>query len=185
MPKPKDMPDYYRVKYRLHGTDEWRYGIQERYTDEAENLWKKKGNLIIEDAITPKRYEINPKQCEIVPLEFKFGEDDEYDNFTTAEFEQAQKTSNKAKGLVGKLFDMPVADGMAWYVVTAETARTATVEWRGFCLDRWVDRTYGYGGKFPKKMIAREVGFRDGMQEFFKKASKSKKKKARKKKVSA
>jgi hypothetical protein len=157
---PEKYSKLYRVKYR-NPSENWSYGIVDGLSEEAVKLWKKHKRLIVEDAISPIRYQIDPSYTEIVeiPFDYKNFGQDEYDKFVESEFEKSQNISDKAKTLVGKMFTMPVGDGCAYYVVVGETPRTAIVEWRGFCPDRWVDRTYGYKGSFPKKMIAQETKY--------------------------
>jgi hypothetical protein len=54
---------------------------------------------------------------------------------------------------VGCTFEMPVGDGCAHYVVTKVAKTMCDVEWRGFSADNWVDRVFGYGGKFRIKDV--------------------------------
>lgn len=53
----------------------------------------------------------------------------------------------------GCTFEMPVGDGCAHYVVTKVMKTQCSVEWRGFSADSWVDRMFGYGGKFRIKDV--------------------------------
>lgn len=160
----KEIPDLYQIKFRPRGRNvEFRYGVVEEYDDEAKKLWKKK-ILMVNDAILPVYHELTPAEYEIIPLDCM---DSEYDDYLDKEHELAQKTSKKAKGLVGKLFRVGVGDGYASYVVVKESARTATIEWRGFCADRWHDHVFGSGGAFDKKIIRREVKCAEGMEKIF------------------
>lgn len=155
----KNVPDLYQVKCREKGTtNPWCYGIVDQYSKEAKKTWKVNGNIIVEDAITSDRHQLSLKIWEIVPIEFGRPGANEYDEFVNAQFDKTYNASLKVKkGLVGKMIKMGVGDGHAFYVVTKETAKTATIDWRGFSMDRWVDRVLRWGGTFPKKMIANLV----------------------------
>ena len=61
----------------------------------------------------------------------------------------------------GKLFSVGVGDGCAFYVVTRVTKKTATVEWRGYHMDRWYDQVLGGGGTFPIDCIEPLVRWAD------------------------
>jgi len=153
-----EIPDWYQLKYRIKDTNEnWRYGVLDRYSDEAKKAWKKNRYLIIEDAITPATYKINLTEFEVTPIEIDIGkgyEKNEYNKFVEKSHSEAEKISQKVKkGLTGKMIRMGVGDGYAYYIIVNETPRTVKLEWRGFSADRWVDRMLGYGGNFSKKMI--------------------------------
>jgi hypothetical protein len=174
----KEMPDFYTIKYRakkgsegIHFGDgrdltKWQYGIQVRFDDDVEKLWKAKKHLVVEDAIGPKTYVVDPHHFEIVPLEHSWNPKGEYDQYVDDEHIKAIKKHNAAKTLVDKIITMGVADGCAYYVVTGETKNKVTIEWRGFCLDRWTDRVLGYGGKFPKSMVAHLVEGKFNLKTF-------------------
>jgi hypothetical protein len=51
---------------------------------------------------------------------------------------------------VGHLFHIPVGDGHASYCVTHVKRTLCRIEWRGFCMDRWVARPWGWGGEFRR-----------------------------------
>ena len=163
------IPDIYRVKYRLKRSipgiisfkgfpemnlREWQYGIVDQYGDDAEKEWKTRKTLIIEDSVIGASFLIDPKQFEIVKIEFSmdFG-NDEYDKHVEQRFFDAMKTHNKSKTLKGKMFSVGVGDGSAYYVVTKVTKTKATIAWRGFSPDRWVDHFLGYGGSFDRDRI--------------------------------
>jgi hypothetical protein len=54
---------------------------------------------------------------------------------------------------VGHLFHVPVGDGHARYCVTRIKRTLCVIEWRGFCLDRWVARPWGWGGEFRRRDV--------------------------------
>jgi hypothetical protein len=163
----KEIPDLYQVKYRAREDAKekwgymypeqrkWKFGIVDKYSKEAEKEWKK-GNLIIEDAITGQRWAIQTSLFEIWDIPISFSAD-EYHKFVEGEFQKALKTAKKAKGMVGKMLRMGVGDGYAFYIVTKETSKNATIEWRGFGGDRYVDQFLGGGGTFPKSRIVNLV----------------------------
>ena len=163
----KDIPDIYLVKFRPRGQEvEFRYGVVDQFDDEAIKLWKLK-ILMVDDAIIPFYHKVTAEDFEIIPLDI-CGRDNEYDKYVEAEYKKAEKVAKKAKGLVGKLFRIGVADGHACYIVTGETARTANVEWRGFGgLDRYHDHAFGNGGTFDKKFVERYVKMEEGLRELF------------------
>jgi hypothetical protein len=157
----------YQIKYRLKKGSEgihfgdsktrdltqWQYGIVESYSKAAEKAWKKNKSLIVEDAVSPQAYILDPFHFEVVAIEISWNPESEYEKFVQDEFLKAAKKNNEAKGLVGKLITMGVADGCAYYVVTGETKGKVTVEWRGFGGDRYVDHMLGMGCKVDKTMI--------------------------------
>ena len=163
-PFGKEIPDIYEVKFRPRGdADEYYYGVAEQYEDMALKLWKK-GILMVKDSILPIYYELTPDKYEIVPVDIC---GNEYDKYIDKELALAIKASDKAKGLVGKMFSCGVGDGSAFYVVVGETKTKADIEWRGFSLDRWESPVFGMGGRFDKKLIQKEVGRRDRLRAIF------------------
>ena len=162
--KSKDIPNLYHVKYRAREDAkdvwqhmyseqrEWKYGIVQPYSDQSRKEWKK-GNLIIEDAITGQSWSIQTSLFEIWDIPQSFSPKDEYAIFVEKEYKKAIATAKKAKGMVGRMVNMGVADGIAFYVITKETAKTATLEWRGFGGDGYIDQFLGSGGTFPKNRI--------------------------------
>lgn len=152
----KEVPDLYQIKYREIGADDksdWKYGIVDQYSDEANKCWGKR-ILLVEDAITPDIWRISLKDWEVVAIESDYP--NEYDKFVDSSFKLAYRQSQEAAKegtLPYRMIRMGVGDGYAFYVVTKENAKTCNIEWRGFSADRWVDRALGYGGVFPKKMI--------------------------------
>lgn len=111
----------------------------------------KPGYAFVEEAITGRLYEVHESRITDLPTEF----DGEYDKYVEGELKIAQEHSwALPKGVrPGKLFSVGVADGCAYYLVTKTTKRTATIEWRGFGLDRYFDQVLGSGGTFPIECI--------------------------------
>ena len=174
------MRDRYQVKFVVPGTSETRLGIVEQYSEEAKR-YAQQGKLVIADAILPKVYAVADNSDVIdIPLggfkdavwdeELKMRvPTDEYHQFVYGAMKEALRLSDSLpEGLqVGKLFGIGVGDGTAWYVITEIGKRNCRVEWRGFCLDRWTDHHFGWGGSFPKKDIERYVARAEGLAKIF------------------
>lgn len=145
-----EIPDLYQVKWRA-GND-IKYGIVQRYNQRAEEHFRQTGRVFVEDAIYPRAYDMDIAQLVPIPCTF---EECEYRNYVDAECNKAIDASDLLPDQIcpGKLFRVCVADGYAWYVVTKVNKKTIRIEWRGFSLDRYVDRRFGYGGTFPKDMV--------------------------------
>ena len=145
----------YMVKWKEDG--EWKYGIfYSIHNKEA------KGVSAIEDLILP--------QLHMVPTGSLVDVDwEETDPIVDAALEKARKLSDSLPdGLhVGKMLRLGVGDGYASYVVTKVSAKTATIEWRGFCADRWHDQVLGAGGTFARKIIEPLVSRHDAMRRLF------------------
>lgn len=161
----------YMVKFPVEG--KICYGIHQEYDEESKKL-AKSGFTIVHDAILPKAYKVKIKDMEEIKMEMgkyrngRWVDQDEYHTFVEDEFEKARKLSASLKGFVpGKLFSVGVADGNAWYVVTKVSGKSCTIEWRGFCLDRYMDHYLGYGGFYPVSKIKRYVDFEEGMAKLF------------------
>jgi len=166
-----NMPDFYQVKYwEKSNPKNVRYGIHNAYASDSEKYWKN-GELLIEDAITGKRWRLPIDRVVVENIPSKWmsrDEEDEYDSFMDEEWKKACKKSDNSKTLKDKLFSVGVADGNAWYIITKETKTTVHVEWRGFGSgDRWVDQMLGYGGKYPKGMIEPLVVMREKLSKMF------------------
>jgi len=153
--------DFYQVKW-TGGNGQTRYGLVD-HGEKSQKLFIK-GQVIVEDAIIPKFYKLSTK--ELTPLN---GYPTELDKYVKAEHEKAEAASELLPPgpQIGKIFALGVADGYATYVITKVTARTITVEWRGFCPDRWTDTVLGWGGAFPRRVIENIVGRDDKLRKFF------------------
>lgn len=171
-----DMPDMYQVKFRVTGHKKWTYGILSKYASDAKEEWEK-GNILVEDAILPVCHVVPYNQCELVSIPYtpaewndetkRFEQKDEYHKYVEEQFKKTREKSNKAETLKDKMFNVPVADGRAYYVVTKVNKKTVHVEWRGFCPDRWRDSVLGIGGKFPKERIESLVKRNEGLAKLF------------------
>ena len=162
------IPDLYQIKWRRSGSRKWNYGIVDRYRKEANAEWENRRMLLVEDAITPKSEWVSYDRDEVIPIKCDSG--NEFDQYVKAEFQKAQETSKNATGLIGKMFYVGVADGSAHYVVVKENKKTLKIEWRGFCLDRYIDAMMGYGGTFPKDRVERLIRGQEGLAAIFAKA---------------
>lgn len=134
-------------------------------SNEGKDLWKD-GKVLIEDAVTPKRYAIpstavTPVRSEpprLDPEKGWIGGDEVSQHVIDEEKKQAKfDEENYDKFIVGRSFSVSVADGSATYVVTKILKTRVHIEWRGFCPDRWVDQYLGYGGSFDRERIERMV----------------------------
>jgi hypothetical protein len=153
---------HYQVKFQKDGKTV--YGVTHMCGEEEKEL-AKNGQLLVADAILPKTYVIPESAVTDVPLD-PFP--DEMYKFVEAEREKAQVVSDALTGLVpGKMFSLPVADGHASYVVTKVSKTRCTIEWRGFCIDRYTDHILGWGGSFQRSIIERLVNRADGMRRIF------------------
>ena len=171
------MPDHYRIKYRQKGTTgRWKYGLVYSFGEEAEANWKL-GRIAIEDAVKPKGYRFYYKDLEIVDIPYGSPEwdseagrmipGDEFDAYVQKEYDKAKAKSKRAKGIVGKMLSVGVADGSAYYVVTKDHGRTVTVEWRGFCLDRYTDSVLGWECTLDKRNIEDRIYSQEKLEELF------------------
>jgi hypothetical protein len=68
---------------------------------------------------------------------------------------------------VGKSFEVPGADGVAWYELTRVGATSVELEWRDYGRDFCMDDMFGAGGEFPRSLIERLVHRHDVLQELF------------------
>lgn len=132
--------------------------------------WEK-GRAIVDDAILPVSYKVSKKKLIEIPMgrwmrPVDFNDeaapfvDDEYHRHVSAEFRKALDLNSsrvRERGpetvAPGRLLSVGVGDGSAWYVVTRANRKSATIEWRGFSADRWVDLRFGYGGSFPVYLV--------------------------------
>lgn len=153
-----------------------RYGVVlDNYSAQAKALAQEGKDLVI-DAVLPVSYVVFDK--DLVDIKFKLGHCDASGKFVGIDEYQAyiQDELAKAKAVsealpdgvhVGSLFWLDVGDGRAWYVVTKVNRRTCKVEWRGFCMDRWTDHHFGWGGVFPIEEIKRYVDLQRAREQLF------------------
>lgn len=167
----------YQVKFQRNG--QTIYGIYRdprRYRDPKELAVKKRGNVIVEDAVLPKVYEVN--ESELTDLVFSFeNRPEKMGEYQRHVLEQERLAEEEEAWLPeaglhpGNMFSIVVGDGHATYVVTKVHRKNCDVEWRGFGMDRYYDHHFGNGGRFPKKEIARYVNMQRATQELFAKTS--------------
>ena len=133
-----------------------------------------RGNVIVSDAIEPRR-----KECpveDVVPVD-----SDEYLAFIKSKLAEAMHLSLEAgKGAVlGKIFKVQVDDGEAWYEVTGfslyakkpdqilrQEYNFVEVTWRGFSIDRYVDNVLGWScwiSPEPIERLIRETEDKESM----------------------
>ena len=145
----------YIIKWQSGG--EWRYGIFQKQEGET---------VIVADAIKPVQIRLPAKDA--IDVDFS-GYPTEYDTWLEKVCEEAFKRSEALQEgvVVGKLFHLPVGDGSAHYEIVAVKAKTVTVEWRGYCPDRWTDHWLGWGGNFSKAKIAEIIRREEGLRKLF------------------
>lgn len=155
------MKDHYMVKFDLHGRT--RYGVCQAYTDEAKAA-AKRGECFIEDAVTTETFSIK----ESLLTDIDILEDAEYTRYVEAAEKAAEKVAAKVQGVkTGAMFSIGVADGSATYVVMETVGKKCRLEWRGFCLDRYKDHHFGWGGWFPKSEVEAYVAWESARRKVF------------------
>lgn len=168
--------NHYQVKF-LNDDGQIQFGIYDEYSDDAKKLAQQGlGICLVEDATLPKSYLVKEKNLIDIPLnmgrwspaEHKFVGQDEFHQFIDAEFEKTKQISDALDGIqVGSLFGIGVGDGTAWYIVTKINKKTAKVEWRGFCLDRWTDNYLGFGRSVPLDYLKCHIGRANAIKQLF------------------
>ena len=146
------------------------YGVAESYSDEAKAC-AAKGQVLIAHAIYPGHDVVPEKDVIDLPHEFMKGTydgelhmyvgGDEHRNYISimqALHDVYESRLTRDKLCVGHQFHLGVGDGYANYVVTKVARTNCQVEWRGFCLDRWHDRLFGWGGSFRRRDVEPLVG---------------------------
>ena len=156
------MKHHYQVKY----TDPFgvlHYGIVDQYSSEAKEV-AKRGACLVDDAVLPKATPVPESVLIDLPTTF----DGEYAQYVAAAFSEAQTRANALTTFgVGAMFSIGVADGEAYYVVTAVKGKRCTVEWHGFCPDRYHDHHFGWGGTFPVAEVKRYWDSKRAMEKLF------------------
>lgn len=153
------IPDLYQVKW-FDGV--WFYGIVARWEPASIEYYNDSRRVIVSAALTPAQFIVSVD--DLVPATA-----DEYANFVNTAHENAKHRSDSLPpGLhVGKMFRVPRGDGYAHYVVTKVNKKTVDIEWRGYCLDRWVDDRFGYGGREKREHVEMFVTREDGIKRIF------------------
>ena len=89
---------------------------------------------------------------------------------------EAEMAKSKAlpKGLVpGKIFQIGVADGYAYYEVVKVNKRTVKIKWRkDLCCDEYQYYGWGTGGSFPISLIEPLILGEERLAEMFAKQNK-------------
>lgn len=144
------MSDLYNIRYIRPDTKTPSMGIVRSFYKETatkeEIAVHKRHNLVIDDTITPDVFEVNPARVE----EASFDDANEY---IQKKLNDAINAAPKSFG-VGSIFNLPVADGRAYYIITKVNKTTCEIEWRGFGgIDRYFDHFLGSGGKYDIEKI--------------------------------
>lgn len=84
----------------------------------------------------------------------------------TKRLEKLQARSKKAKGIVGKFFQLPHADGYAFYSVVAAEGQRVQIQHEAL-LDAWQDCILGAGGWFPREQIEPIIKRQEQAQKTF------------------
>lgn len=158
------IPDFYQVKWK-QGC--WHYGIVDRWGEESKQYYENEQCVIVEDAIKPTRCVV--KVAALVSIDAKYSPPDEYAAFVAEQYQNAKRHSDALPAGVhkGKLFRVPAGDGYAYYIATKVNKKTVDIEWRGYCLDRWVDARFGYGSREKREVIDMFVRREDGIKNLF------------------
>lgn len=77
------------------------------------------------------------------------------------------KKAKKAKSLVGRVYQENVADGYAYYLITAESARTVTLRHVKGIGDDYMVRFIGEGGSVDKRKIVNMMEMHDELVALF------------------
>lgn len=81
---------------------------------------------------------------------------------------KCDKEAQEKNTLLHRYFQVPVADGMAYYQVTRVTSRTATVKrCEGICPDEYADGMLGDGCTLPIAMIKQQVKVVETLNKLF------------------
>lgn len=159
---------HYRVAFLDEGTTI--FGIVETGTQRARKH-AELNELVVLDAVLPKTWYVEERLVSDISLTSK-----EYENYINDQYQKALAISDQIEGCqVGKIMKFNVNNGFAYYVINGfvntydEKGKFyesfATMEWRGFGLDRWTEPVLGYFGKISKiraeKLIKSEDAFRD------------------------
>ena len=152
---------------RFEAGGEERFGHVCSRPAEEVRLCAARGLLLISDEIFPTCHRLPPAQVMVVK-ELPWDAQNPLIRHRERLLSAAQEASSKVKGFgPGKMFSIPVGDGLAWYVVTKVTAKTAAVAWRGFHCDNWRDLTLDHGGAFPRGVIEQHVRRYEGLERIF------------------
>lgn len=162
----------YQVKF-TDKNDNLRFGIVQHHHEQSEEF-AAIGQSVVENILTAEVGVIDTARLTEVPLSMGsigtfdrqtgifWGGSDLADYVALEQMAHQYRDSLNPDGVhKNTLFYQGVADGSAAYVVTAVARTKCTVEWRGFCPDRWVAQPWGYGGSFAKSTVKRMTFGRD------------------------
>ena len=80
--------------------------------------------LLVHDAVLPVCYRIRPRDVTVVKRSI-LDEKEPVRQFRERVFQAARRVAERKQRFgAGKLFSLPVADGLAWYVVTKVTPKS-------------------------------------------------------------
>jgi hypothetical protein len=158
----------YQVKF-TDKQDNLRFGIVQHHHEQAEEF-AAIGQSVVEDIITAQVGVIDTARLTEIPMGMdgwgkmdrngvSWGGNDLNDYLSLEQLaHELRDLFNVGEGVhKNTLFYQGVGDGSAAYVVTAVARSKCTVEWRGFCPDRYVAQPWGYGGSFAKSTVARMI----------------------------
>ena len=141
-----NLQELYRVKFQRNGAT--RYGVVYPHDEKTQKMFAK-GILIVNDAIRPSQCEIPVEK--ITPVEIAA---EEFFKYIEAERCKAEDHSLSQKKInTGSFFTVPVADCVAYYIVTRVKKRKVKIEWRGFIGDTHKSQIFGSGGTFDIDVI--------------------------------
>ena len=81
---------------------------------------------------------------------------------------EMKKSKESGEGLIGKVFELPIADGYSYYEVTKVYKTKVHIKCRlDLCPDKWMDRMLGEGGSFPRNMIEPIILANESMAKIF------------------
>jgi len=138
----------YQVKFTNPKTKETVYGVVRSYFGNEKR--PPKGMAKVDDSLYPRCYLVPESELtEVVnPHDWR---NCEIQKFIDADFMKAKKHADSLpanKIVAGKIFDIGVADGCAWYIITKVNKKTCNVEWRGWGGgDRYTDHYFGWERK--------------------------------------
>ncbi len=170
--------NHYMVKYKTPMG--FKFGIVEQYSEEAKAALNR-GFATVSDAIDGNLHEVLFEDIVGIKGSYDYkpvpghqdymASSDEYSQHVVSQQIEHDKREaslpDDGQLYPGHQFRIGVGDGYASYVVTAVSGSRCMVEWRGFCLDRWTDHHFGYGGRFAVADVLRYVQIGKGVRRIF------------------
>jgi hypothetical protein len=160
--------DHYQVKYEAAKLG-IQYGIANMYGEEFEK-YAKRGQVLVDHAVFPTMAVLPEAQLTDLKMDYRGPTKSaggfmnglgEYHDYVTLQHVIHQIRHDRLPSdqvAAGHLFAVGVGDGAAYYCVTKAGQTSCQIEWRGFCLDRWFARPWGFGGKFRTQDVAAMIG---------------------------